>query len=288
MQHVVTKPLEPFAAAGGRLTVRMVPSFQDNLIWVLTCNATGKTAVVDGPEASGTLALVEREGLTLESVFNTHTHHDHVGINSDLKRRGALPPVVAGPGSRAGEVPGITQPVGEGDVVRVGEVEGRVLLTEGHIDGHVSFFFDDVVFCGDTMFGAGCGYLFDGPPKKMFDSLHRLAQLGDDVKVCCAHEYTEDNLRFAWSVEPDNEALAARIREDLSTRATGGCTIPSTIGREKATNPFLRSDSASVQAAVRAAFPEKELDSPAAIFAATRALKDSKAYRSADDSSFPA
>ena len=285
--HAVTQLLAPFSAAGDRLTVRMVPAAEDNLVWVLSCNATGESAVIDGPEASGALALIGREGLTPTSVFNTHTHWDHIGINQDLQRRGLLPKVVAGPGSRPKDVPGITQPVGEGDVVRVGEVEGRVMLTEGHIDGHVSFVFDDVVFCGDTMFGAGCGYLFDGPPRKMFDSLHKLAALGDEVRVCCAHEYTQDNLRFAWSVEPDNEALAERIREDFATRAAGGCTIPSTIGREKATSPFLRSHSPSLQAAVRAAFPERELQTEADFFAATRALKDSKRYRERGDADLP-
>ena len=137
------------------------------------------------------------------------------------------------------------------------------------------------------MFAAGCGYLFDGPPEKMHDSLTRLAQLDGKTRVCCAHEYTQDNLRFAWSVEPDNDALAKRIREVWTVRREGRSAVPSTIEQERATNPFLRYGSSSIQASVRKAFPDRALDTPTQIFAATRALKDRKDYRKSTDRILP-
>ncbi len=288
MQHVVTRPAPPFSSRDGRLEVHQVPAGQDNLIWIAVCARTREAAAVDGPDAEAVLAYCAARDLRLTTILNTHTHPDHVGINRDLARRGALEGLrVFGPARKAGDVPGITDPVDDGGAARVGEVELSVLLTEGHIDGHVSFVHDDVLFCGDTMFAAGCGYLFDGPPAKMFASLSRLAALDPATRVCCAHEYTEDNLRFAWSVEPENEALAARIRRVWAIRAEGASAVPSTIGEERATNPFLRHESAALRARVAAAMPDRDLSSPEAIFAATRALKDRKDYRSMADSALP-
>jgi hydroxyacylglutathione hydrolase len=288
MQHVVTSPRPPFSAAGGRLTVHQIPAWQDNLIWLIVCNETGEVAAVDGPEAGPVLAYIEANGLTLTAIFNTHTHGDHIGINRDLQERGLLEGLrVVGSAARAAEIPGITEPVGEGDVVRLGGFEGRVMLTEGHINGHISFVFGDALFCGDTLFAGGCGYLFDGPPAKMHDSLRRLAALDGATRVCCAHEYTEDNLKFAWSVEPDNDALVARMREVWALRARGGCSVPSTVAEERATNPFLRTDSPTLHESVAAAMPEADLSSPVAIFAATRALKDRKDHRSIPDAALP-
>ncbi|MEM7679375.1 MAG: hydroxyacylglutathione hydrolase C-terminal domain-containing protein, partial [Myxococcota bacterium] len=131
------------------------------------------------------------------------------------------------------------------------------------------------------------GYLFDGPPSKMHQSLTRLATLPPETRVCCAHEYTQDNLRFAWSIDSGNDALANRIRYAWKLRAAGGCTVPSTVATERATNPFLRHDDPDLRAKVAAAFPERELDTAADIFAATRALKDRKDYKSLDDASLP-
>lgn len=288
MTHDVTRPMAPFVSASGRFEVHQIPAAQDNLVWVIVCAKTGDAAVVDGPSANELLPYLQDKGISLRAVFNTHHHGDHIGVNADLKKRGLLDGlVVCGPAKKASLVPGLTRGVDEGDVVRVGELEGRVLLTEGHLDGHVSFVFDDVVFCGDTMFGAGCGYLFDGPPAKMHGSLEKLAALPPETRVCCAHEYTLDNLRFAWSVEPDNDALAMRIRQARAIRAEGGSTVPSTIGLERATNPFLRHHSPSLRARVAAAMPERSLETPAETFAATRALKDRKDYRAITDEALP-
>ncbi len=288
MRHVVTRPRPPFASASGQLEVHQVPSWRDNLVWLLVDVQSREAAAVDGPEATTTLDHCQRHGLRLTTVLNTHTHADHIGINRDLQARGLLASMrVVGPTRAAADVPGLTESVDEGDEVRFGAVTGRVLLTEGHIDGHISYVFEDLLFCGDTMFTAGCGYLFDGPPERMFGSLERLAALPGETRVCCAHEYTEDNLRFAWSVEPDNEALAERIRRVWGLRAQGRCAVPSTIAEERATNPFLRSESASLRERVAAAMSNTAMDDDAAVFAATRALKNRKDYQAIGDENLP-
>jgi hydroxyacylglutathione hydrolase len=288
MQHVVTHPTPPFSSRCGRLTVHQVPAWVDNLVWLVVCNETGETAVVDGPEAEAVLDYCKAHGLRLTTVLNTHTHGDHIGINRDLQRRGLLEGMmVVGPSRRAADVPGLTRGVDEGDLARVGEVEGRVMLTEGHIDGHISYVFSDLLLCGDTMFAGGCGRLFDGPPAKMHESLQRLAALPSDTWVCCAHEYTQDNLRFAWSLEPGNTALAERIGQAWALRAEGGCTVPSRLGVERETNPFLRTGSAELVASVRAALPDAPLGTPLEVFTATRRLKDLGAYKARGDEGLP-
>jgi len=287
--HVVTAPHPPFEAAGGRLEVHQIPASRDNLVWLLVAPGTREAAVVDGPDAAGTLAYCEAHGLTLTTILNTHTHGDHVGINRDLARRGRLDGLrVVGPARAAAAVPGLTEPVDEGDAVDFGGVTGRVLLTEGHIDGHVSYLFEDALLCGDTLFAGGCGYLFDGPPAKMHQSLERLATLPGETRVCCAHEYTLDNLRFAWTVEPGNAALAARIGEVRAIRAAGGATVPSTIAVERATNPFLRHASGELRDNVAAAWPGRACETPEQIFTLTRALKDRRDYKAVPDEELPA
>lgn len=288
MQHVVSNTSPPVVLADGMLEIHQLPAWRDNYIWLVLCRESGVAAVVDGPEAGPVLAWQEAYGIRVTTLLNTHTHADHVGINRDLSSRGLLDGVeIVGPRKVADDVPGITRPVVDGDVLQIGSAKVRVMQTEGHIDGHVSYVLDGAVFCGDTLFAGGCGYLFDGPPAKMADSLRRLAALPGDTLVCCAHEYTEDNLRFAWSVEPGNEALAERIRAVWARRAEGFGTVPSTIEEERATNPFLRTGSPTIRAALREAMPDASLDSHDAVFAATRALKDSKAYKAMDDSALP-
>ena len=164
MSHVVTRPTAPFRLSGGRVEVHQIPAATDNLVWLLV-SETGEAAAVDGPDAAAVLAHCEARGLRLTTLFNTHTHGDHIGVNRALAAEGLLPSMrVVGCSRVAPDVPGLTEGVDDGSTVTFGGVEGRVLLTEGHIDGHVSYVFEDVLFPGDTMFGAGCGYLFDGPP----------------------------------------------------------------------------------------------------------------------------
>jgi hydroxyacylglutathione hydrolase len=284
MAHVVTRPTPPFRTGDGRLEVHQIPAWSDNLIWLAVCTQTGAAAAVDGPESTPVLDYCRANGIALSGILNTHTHADHIGINRELAKQGLLDQLrVVGPGTRSGDVPGIDRGVFDGDTVTLGSATGRVMLTEGHIDGHICYLFDDVLFCGDTMFGAGCGYLFDGPPAKMHDSLTRLSALPGGTRVCCAHEYTEDNLRFAWMIEPDNAALAERIRRVWALRARGECSVPSTIAEERATNPFLRGDTPTLRQRVAAAMPQADLSTPVATFAAIRALKDRKDHRSKTD-----
>jgi hydroxyacylglutathione hydrolase len=280
MSHCVSKPCQPFKSRTGALKVHQVPAWQDNFIWLIEYNEAGDVAAVDGPEASGVLAYCEQNGLNLKVILNTHTHPDHIGINHELNRMGKLEGLrVVGCAARANDVPGITEKVSDGDSVMLGGISGQALLTEGHIDGHISYVFEDVLFCGDALFGGGCGYLFDGPPKKMFDSLHRLGKLAPETKVCCAHEYTQDNLTFAWSIEQGNPDLAGRIKDVWRIRAEGGSTIPSTIGMELATNPFMRQGSQEIRDSVSRAMPDASTESDEELFAATRMLKDKKAYK---------
>ena len=287
MSHVVTSPTVPFRSTSGALEIHQIPAAQDNLIWLLAAT-NGEAAAVDGPDAGAVLDYCAAKSLRLTTILNTHTHGDHIGINRDLERRGLLGRLrVVGPKRVANDVPGITEQVDDGDTVVFGGVTGQVLLTEGHINGHISYVIDGLLLCGDTMFGAGCGYLFDGPPAKMHRSLTRLSGLPDATRVCCAHEYTQDNLRFAFSVEPGNAELSARIRWTWSVRARGESSIPSTIGLERRTNPFLRHDSPELRERVARAMPDRSLVTAEDVFAATRALKDRKDYKGIADNELP-
>jgi hydroxyacylglutathione hydrolase len=280
MPHVVSIPNGPFRSASGAFEVHQILAAQDNLVWLLVCAQTGDAAVVDGPDADGLLAYASARGITVRHVLNTHTHGDHVGINRDLARRGLIANMeVVGPAKVAAEVPQITRGVDEGDVVEIGACRGRVLRTEGHLHGHVSFVFEDVLFCGDTLFTGGCGRVFTQDYAAMFDSLLRLSKLPQQTRVCCAHEYTEDNLRFALSVEPQNQALRERVARVKELRAQGRATVPSTLAEELATNPMLRWDSPEIARQLREQAPPGDLSSPEAIFTATRKLKDAGAYR---------
>jgi hydroxyacylglutathione hydrolase len=275
MEHVVTEPNRPFASATGRFEVHQIPAAHDNLVWLFVCKQTGAVAAVDGPDAENTRAYCRAHGLKLTHLINTHTHGDHIGINRDLARDGTLQTLqVIGPAKVRGEVPGITRAVDDGDAIEVGACRARVFLTEGHIVGHVCFLFDDVLFSGDTLFTGGCGRVFTGDYHAMFQGLSRLRELPAETRVCCAHEYTEDNLRFALSVEPENQALRERTRAVTATRAKGGCAVPSRLGEERATNPMLRWDSPELQQRLGLQGGDGE-----AVFTATRKLKDSGAYK---------
>ncbi len=288
MPHAVEVPMEPFLTQSGSLRIHQVPAWSDNLIWLLECTATSEVAAVDGPEAGPVLDYCRAHGLGWKTILNTHIHGDHIGINRDMDKRDKLAGMrVVGASKTAGQIPGLTEAVEDGDELVFGQVTGQVLLTEGHLNGHISYVFDDVVFCGDTLFTGGCGRLFDGPPEKMHSSLQTLAALAPKTRVCCAHEYTQDNLRFAYSVDRDNEALRQRIRSVWKLRGEGRSAVPSTIAEERATNPFLRLDAPSVRSAAMEAFPDRSLDSGAEALAAVRELKDTKRYQRLGDDDMP-
>jgi len=282
MAHVVSVPTPPFRSLSGAFEVHQIPAAEDNLVWLFVCARTGAAAVVDGPDAENVLAYADTRGIRITHVLNTHTHGDHIGLNRDLIRRGRLAGLqVIGPAKVARDVPGITRPVDDGDTVEVGACVGRVMRTEGHIEGHICFVFDDVLFAGDTLFAGGCGRVFTGDYVAMHGGLTRLAALPGNTRVCCAHEYTKDNLRFALSVEPGNTALELRYAEVRGIRDRGGSTVPSTLSEELATNPMLRSSSPELIANVKQQAPDADLSTPLGVFTATRKLKDSGAYKRA-------
>ena len=252
-----------------------VPQLADNYAYLLIDPVSREAAVVDCAEAAAVLAEAERSGARLTAVLATHHHFDHVGGNADLL--GALPGLrVYGSADDAPRIPGITHRVRDGDPVQVGSIRGQAIMIPAHTSGHLAYHFpsERAVFTGDTLFAAGCGRLFEGDAAQMMASLAKLAALPDDSRVYCGHEYTEKNLRFAAMLEPGNRTLAAKLAAVRALRREGKSTVPSTIGEEKATNPFLRIDSPELAASVRARVPDLPPGDRVALFAAVRALKD--------------
>lgn len=252
-----------------------IPQLSDNYAYLLVDPSSRAAAVVDCAEAEPVLDEVARRGVTLRSVLATHHHFDHVGGNRDLLA--ARPDLrVYGSADDAPRIPGITDRVHDGDGFEVGGLEGRVILIPAHTSGHVAYWFPEerAVFTGDTLFAGGCGRLFEGDAAQMMSSLGKLAALPDDTRVYCGHEYTENNLRFALTLEPHNQELVAKMAAVQALRRAGQPTVPSTIGDEKATNPFLRTDSPDLAASVRARVPGLPADDRVALFAAVRGLKD--------------
>jgi hydroxyacylglutathione hydrolase len=227
-----------------------LPAFTDNYIWLL--HDGHRALVVDPGEAPPVLAALDAHRLTLAAILVTHHHPDHVGGLADLRPRLAGP--VFGPARE--RIPGPFTPVHDGDRIEALGLGFEVIEVPGHTAGHVAYLYRPVgeapiLFCGDTLFSAGCGRLFEGTAAQMHASLARLAALPSDTRVCCAHEYTLSNLRFAAAVEPDNPEIAAQVEACRVLRARGLPTLPSSIGREREINPFMRCDVAAVIAAAR-------------------------------------
>ena len=222
------------------LEIVRIPALSDNYIWLVHDPASGETVVVDPAEAGPVLAEAERRGWTIGQIWNTHWHPDHTGGNAAIKA--ATGAAVSGPAAEAERIPTLDVKLGEGDTVRLGDHVAHVIETPGHTAGHIVFHLADdaVAFTGDTLFAMGCGRLFEGNAAQMFDNMARLAALPDETVVYCAHEYTQANGRYARVAEPDNEAIVARMRQVDAARARGEATVPTTIGEERATNPFLR------------------------------------------------
>jgi hydroxyacylglutathione hydrolase len=253
------------------MKIVQIPLLRDNYGYLIICQKTNMAGIIDPSEAEPVWRRVEAEKVTLKAILNTHHHRDHTGGNEGLLAKQSLE--VYGHKSDHGRIPGLTHGVDEGDEVFIGEERGRVLFIPGHTTGHVAYLFGNNLFCGDTLFTAGCGRLFEGTPEQMHGSLKKLMGLPDDTKVYCGHEYTESNLRFAMTLEPRNHKLVSRFERVQGLRSRGAPTVPSTMEEEKQTNPFLRWDSKEIQASLKASSTGLRLD-PVSVFAAVRKLKD--------------
>ena len=252
------------------LTLRALPAFADNYIWLLH---DGRHAlVVDPGDAAPVLEALASFDLQLGAILATHHHGDHVGGIAELLRHHPGTPVF---GPAAETIPGRSVSLSGGEHLQLQHpaIALAVLATPGHTRGHLGYYGAGYLFCGDTLFGCGCGRLFEGSPAQMLASLASLARLPDDTLVCCAHEYTLDNLAFALTVDPENAALSARLQATREVRRRGVPSLPSTLGLEKATNPFLRCDTAALRAsAVRRGAPSQP--QAVEVFAVIRNAKD--------------
>ncbi len=250
------------------LIIRQIPVLKDNYVYLLHEPETKATAAVDPSVAGPVAEALAREGWRLTHILNTHHHNDHTGGNKELKAASGC--VIVGPRADRDRIPGIDIAVGDGDTYALGSEEARVFDVPGHTRGHIAYWFGGsrALFCGDTLFLMGCGRLFEGTPEQMWTSLGKLKALPPETRVFCAHEYTQANARFAVTVEPRNQALAARVERINALRAAGKSTVPASLAEELATNPFLRADLPALQEA------EGTKGDPVATFAAIRRRKD--------------
>lgn len=249
--------------------IELVPCRSDNYAVLVHDPAGGTTVLVDAPDAGPVRAALERRGWRLSHILVTHHHGDHVAGIPALKA--ATGAEVIGPAREAQKIGTLDRTVSEGDVVAVGPYAVTVFETPGHTLGHVSYWFqaEKLLFAGDTLFALGCGRLLEGTPSAMWASLKKLAALPADTAVYCGHEYTQSNARFAVTIAPDHAALAARKQAVDAARADGRPTIPSTIGEERATNPFLMAADPAIAARLGLAGAD-----PVSVFAEIRRRKD--------------
>ena len=252
------------------ISIFPIEAFSDNYIWCIHNNE--QAIVVDPGDAEPVLAFLKSENLHLAAVLITHHHHDHTGGIAKLVSANPGLPVI---GPRGGHIRGITKSVSQGDTLQlpVLDLEFQVMEVPGHTLDHIAFFGHNVLFCGDTLFSAGCGRLFEGSPEQMLHSLNKLKRLPDNTLVYCTHEYTQSNVRFALEVEPENQALQAYSSWVDKKREMGMPTLPSNLAEQKQINPFLRSHELSVQTAAEA-YCEKNMGDDVAVFAAVRRWKD--------------
>ncbi len=252
------------------IEVVQIPCLNDNYGYLIHESGSGLTATIDTPEVAPINAALTQRGWRLTHIFNTHHHFDHAGGNEALKEQWGC--TVVGAANDAARIPGIDQRVVDGDQFAFGDVEVTVFEVPGHTSGHIAFYLasENMVFVGDTLFALGCGRLFEGSPEQMWNSLQKLMALPDETVVYCAHEYTQANAAFALSVEPDNLDLQKRSAQIDALRAKGEPTVPTSIGLERATNPFVRPASAGLRQHVGL-----ESASDVEVFAETRRRKDS-------------
>lgn len=225
------------------LDIVQLPVLSDNYVYLAHCPETGACAVVDPAVSATVIAALEERDWKATCILNTHHHPDHVGGNEDIKA--AYPDcLIYGSVADQGRIPGLDVALREGGTVTVGNCEGVVIDVPGHTRGHIAYYFagSNALFCGDALFALGCGRMFEGTAEQMWTSLKKLRDLPDDTHVYCAHEYTNANADFALHLEPRNLALKQRAEDVTRLRESGKPTVPSLLGLEKKTNPFLRCD----------------------------------------------
>lgn len=251
------------------LHLRPLPALVDNYIWTLA-DAAGQALIVDPGEAAPVLAAVDA-GLHPVAILITHHHPDHIGGVARLLEAFDIPCYAP----QDERIPQANQRVADGDRVQVGALglEFEVLAVPGHTRSHVAYHGGGIVFCGDTLFSLGCGRLFEGSPAQMLNSLDRLAALPAQTQVCCTHEYTESNGRFARIAEPENPVRDLRLEEVARQRASGRASLPSSIASERDCNPFLRVGQAGIRRALKQ-WRGIETDDRLQTFAALREWKD--------------
>ena len=234
------------------LEVARVPVLSDNYVWLLHDAASGETVAVDPSVAEPVLAAADARGWRIGQIWNTHWHGDHTGGNAGIKA--ATGARITGP-AEAGRIPTLDRIVADGDTVMLGAIAAEVLAVPAHTAGHIAFYLPEpaMVFVGDTLFGMGCGRLFEGTAEQMFAAMTRLAALPPETAVYCGHEYTQSNGRYAAVAEPDNHAIFERMRIVDAARAADQATVPTTIALERATNPFMRARDAAELGRRRAA-----------------------------------
>ncbi len=253
------------------LTIQAIPALNDNYIWAITDVSAKVVLIVDPGDAKPVRAFLQEQGLTLVGILITHHHWDHTNGVAALAAEYKVP--VFGPGRE--KIAALTHPLQDNDSVIVGDFPLRLhaLTIPGHTLDHIAYYSRGYVFCGDTLFAAGCGRLFEGTAMQFFTSLQKLAALPDETKIYCAHEYTLSNLHFAAHVEPSNEKIKMRIEQVTAVRQKNLPSLPSTLREEKDTNPFLRCTSAELITQVEK-FAGLSLTDPLQVFTQLRRWKD--------------
>ncbi|OIQ25494.1 hydroxyacylglutathione hydrolase [uncultured Vibrio sp.] len=249
------------------LHIKSIPAFNDNYIWAIE-NSDGRCAVVDPGDAKPVLEYLQKNNLTLEAILITHHHHDHIGGVPELVRQF---PTISVVGPEKEPIPTVTHTVSGGETIQLFDESFSVLNIEGHTLGHIGYIGGGHLFCGDTLFSAGCGRVFEGTYEQMHNALNTLAALPEETKVYCAHEYTASNIAFALAVEPENTHLQQYRDEVNRMRAQKQPTLPSTLKKEKLINPFLRCDQASV---IKSVVNRTQNIDPLSVFSALREWKN--------------
>jgi hydroxyacylglutathione hydrolase len=252
-----------------QLEIHMFPCLKDNYGFLLHDSNNNLTAAIDTPDADAIENALSAKGWKLTHILNTHHHWDHAGGNLELKKKTGC--LIAGPQAEASRIPGIDIQLSEGDIFQFGQFNAKVYDTPGHTSGHIVYLFENehTAFVGDTLFAMGCGRLFEGSPEQMWHSLQKIMQWPDETIIYCAHEYTQANARFALTVEPLNKDLITRAQDTDKLRDAGKPTIPTTLGLEKKTNPFLRPMSREIRAKL-----DMEDSTNVEVFTSIRLLKD--------------